>query len=1166
MSEPTNEQDPARSANIPEKSPNSLREEQTLTFWKEKDIFRRTLDRKREGVKDRGEFIFYEGPPTANGRPGIHHLEARAFKDAIPRYKTMQGYYVRRKGGWDTHGLPVELQVEKELGLKSKKEIEKYGIAAFNEKCKESVWSYVTEWERFTDRMGYWVDLKDPYVTYRNPYMESIWNIIRHVDDRGLLYKDYKVLPWCPRCQTALSSHELAQGYHDVKDLSVTVKFRLKIQDPRFKNEQEFPVYFLAWTTTPWTLPGNVGLAVNPKIDYVEIEKKDMGDGKLVRFILAKDLAPKIFKGQEYSVTREVIGKDLIGLEYEPLYPFLGDNISGSEREKLENAFKVYGADFVTTADGTGIVHTAVMYGQDDFELGTKVGLPKYHLVNEDGTFRDEAGFLAKMFVKDEATDVAIIKDLAGRGLLFSKEKYEHSYPFCWRCKTPLIYFARDSWYIRMSDLKKKLVKENEGIHWEPEHIKEGRFGEWLGDIKDWAISRERYWGTPLPVWICEGCGQRKVAGSIDDISLKPRNIYFVMRHGEAENNAKDILDSNLDSKSYLTESGRAEALKTALALKKEKIDLIFASPLARTAETAKIVKDALGLKDGQVILDERLKEMEQGKWSGKSRAAFDEEFPLSKRYDDMPVDVESYLSIKRRVGSFLHEIEEKHSDKRILFVTHASPAMMLMAAALGYDKEQSLELEREHYIAKAEARRLDFKILPHDDNCELDLHRPYIDAVKIPCACGKEMSRVKEVLDVWFDSGSMPFAQDHYPFENEKYIDNSGYPADFISEAIDQTRGWFYTLHAIGALTGKGKAFKNVICLGHILDKEGKKMSKSVGNAVDPWAMMDRYGADALRLWMYSVNQPGDSKNFDEKTVDEINKKVFNLAANVLAFYEMYAGASSQLPAPSSKDILDLWILARLDQLVETVTVGLDEYRFFEPVRSIREFIADLSQWYIRRSRDRFKSENEEDRQNALMTTRYVLVTLAKVMAPFAPFFAEHLYKGANGQRDSVHLESWPEISGAVKGKARIQILADMQKVRDLSTRGLEARMAAKINVRQPLRALRVRDDVALTETATEILKQELNVKDIVWGADIEGDVELDLTMTPELKEEGEVRELVRRIQDLRKEKGLKVSDKAVLTITKDMEAIAIKNKELLMSATKLSDIVLGEGFGIKP
>ena len=1139
------------------KSESASREEAVLKLWQEKDIFQKSLE-KNEGKK---EFVFYEGPPTANGKPGIHHLEARAFKDAIPRYKTMRGYHVRRKGGWDTHGLPVELQVEKELGLTSKKEIEEYGVEKFNQKCRESVWQYRDIWEKFTHRIGYWVDTKNPYVTYENSYIESVWNILSKVEDQKLLYKDYKVLPWCPRCGTALSSHELAQGYQDDKDLSVTAKFKIvgPASHKAMQDKQE-NMYFLAWTTTPWTLPGNVGLAVGENIDYVKVQVLDNSQSEIKDkeiFILAKEILNKenLFSSP-YTVVGEVKGKDLVGLEYEPLYPYF-KNLA-PKNLNLETAYKVYVADFVNTEDGTGIVHTAVMYGQDDFELGTKVGLPKFHLVKEDGHFKDGMDFLSGRFVKDEEVAIDIIKDLAHRGLLFKKEKYEHSYPHCWRCKTALIYYARDSWYIKMESIKDKLVKENESINWEPSHIKEGRFGEWLRGLKDWAISRERYWGTPLPVWESED-GERIVVDSVDTLkkyTKKSGNKYFVMRHGEAEHNLTGSVSLDPNAENHLTENGKKQTVEFAQKLKGNGIDMIVASPFVRTKETAKIVAETLGLSEKDISYDNRLVEFNTGDFGGKTWTEFHKVLPKTvENFDKKMPGGESHADVKKRVGDFLYDIDKKYSGKNILVITHGGPAWMMFAGASGYTKDQTLSMVHEsngfHYLQNSEFKELSFVPLPHNENYELDLHKPFIDSVELE-RDGKKFKRVKEVLDVWFDSGAMPFAQDHYLKQgkgnSEQGIVNKdfqpykglfkkqrGYPADFICEAIDQTRGWFYTLHAIGALMGTGKAYKNVICLGHILDGEGKKMSKSLGNIVDPWEMIEKYGADTLRLWMYSVNQPGDSKNFDEKTVLELNRKFFGLLYNVLAFYELYRDVKLEPSAYSLKpdNVLDQWILARLDQLVESSTKNMDNFKLLEPVREMRDFIDDLSTWYLRRSRDRLK----EGSLSAKMTLYAVLKTLAKLVAPFAPFSAEDMWQKLKTESDveSVHLSNWPEA-----GKINKDIIEKMIITREICNIGNADRKNKNIPVKQPVGNIFIKPDgvfnlIEKDGQLIELIKQELNGKNVKFNYPLEANtlnVQIDTNITLELKREGEYRELLRSVQDMRKEKGLKPSDTISLSL----------------------------------
>jgi len=1066
--------------NTTKKSEAAIREETILQFWTENKIFEKSLDKKSPD----GEYIFYEGPPTANGKPGIHHLEARAFKDAIPRYKTMRGFHVRRKGGWDTHGLAVEIQTEKKLGLNSKKAIEEYGVAKFNQECKESVWEYLDVWNKFTKRIGFWLDQDNPYVTYHNDYIESVWNIVKKVDDQKLLYKDYKVVPWCPRCGTALSSHELAQGYEDVKDLSVYVKFKII----------GFPdAYFLAWTTTPWTLPGNVALAVGKDIIYVEIKVADE------ILVLAKDRL-SIIEGS-YEIIAEHKGKDMVGMQYEPLFPFLSDNIA--EKSKLEKAYKIYVADFVNTVDGTGIVHTAVMYGQDDFELGTRVGLPKHHLVNLEGKFIKDTGFLEGRFVRE--TDpkgkptlaVDIIEDLKKRNLFFKQENYKHSYPHCWRCHTALIYYARDSWYIRMSDpkIKKKLISENKKINWEPAYIRDGRFGEWLREIKDWAISRERYWGTPLPIWL-NSDGEKIVVDSLETLkkySKKSNNKYFIMRHGEAIDNAKHVFDPKGDPNNHLTDKGKEEILSTCQNLKKEKIDMIFASPFIRTRETAEIVKRELQLADNRLVIDERLHEFNESEES----------------------------EVRIRMGEIIFELEKQHRGKKILIISHGNPLWVLEKIAAWHKSDDFSEYKM---LQTAEVKELPFIPFPHDQNFELDLHRPFIDEIVL-WEKDKEFRRVKEVMDVWLDSGVMPFAQDHYPFENKKWVDGKGYPADYICEAIDQTRGWFYTLHAVGVLMGRGRAYKNVICLGHLLDASGKKMSKSLGNVVDPWVMMEKYGVDTIRLWMYSVNQPGESKNFDEKTITLLHQQVFGLLYNVLAFYELYRDKNLEKDAKvKSKNILDQWILTELAKLVELTTENLDNYKLLEPVRGIRDFIGDLSTWYLRRSRDRIKegAANPANEDGARQTLYFVLKTLAKIMAPFAPFTAEDIWLKLKNKDDleSVHLAEWPRA-----GKIKSKIIEEMKNVREIVSLGLKERQKALLPVRQPLAKLEVKD-LDLGKEYIELIKDELNVKEVRQNKNIEADVAIDKVITLELKDEGRYRELSRAIQEMRKEIKLTPSD----------------------------------------
>ena len=1075
-------------------------EEEVLKFWEQEDIFNKTLDQTKDGEP----FVFFEGPPTANAKPALHHVEARSFKDLIPRFQTMRGKHVMRKAGWDTHGLPVELQIEKALGISGKKQIEsikptvRESIIEFNRLCKESVWQYKDEWEKLTHRMGYWVDMQNPYVTYHNKYIESSWAILKEAWSKDLVYSGYKVLPYCTRCGTALSSHEVAQGYKTVKDTSVFVKFKVKNQEN---------TYILSWTTTPWTLPGNLALAVGKDIDYVKVKVEEEF------WILAKALIA--IAGETAVVVEEIKGKDLVGWEYEPLFeiPFLQN----------EKAYKVYDADFVTTTDGTGVVHTAVMYGEDDYQLGESIGLPKKHTVDEAGNFVDDVPGLAGKYVKAEETEIDIFKHLKSRNMLLKKQKYEHEYPHCWRCSTPLLYYARDSWFIKMSSLREDLIKNNEQISWNPPHIKYGRFGEWLSEVKDWAISRERYWGTPLPIWSCTKCKHHQIVGRVDELKLN-KNHFFFARHGESDSVVQGIHMNYPETRPiHLTELGLKQAQAMADKIKEMGgVDMIIASDLTRTKETAEIVGKTLEM---EVHFDPRLREYDLGVLNGHKLEEFHALFPVNKRWQEAPEGGETYMQLQNRVLDFVSELNAKHNGKRIMLVTHGDVIWLL---------NQYYDINN-HYPQVGEFSEFEISLT--------DLHRPYIDEVKLECEkCGGESVRVSSVMDVWFDSGAMPYAQWHYPFEN-KELAQAQFPADYISEAIDQTRGWFYTLLAISTILGKGPAYKHVICLGHLLDDKGLKMSKSKGNIIDPWTIINKQGIDSLRWFMYSVNQPGDSKLFAEKDLDLIVRKNFMTLWNVLSFYVTYSAFDQWTPSSSNDsklDVLDQWILAKTQELVNEVTAALDGFDAFKSSRKIEEYINELSTWYVRRSRD-------AKGPAVYQTLHQVLKTLALLMAPFTPFLAENIWQvlKQNSDAESVHLAKWPEVKDL--SADQVKLLSSMDAVREAANVALNARKELSVPIRQPLAGLTVvtKVGVDLNSDFIDILLSEINVKEnrpdlaenglattkAYSGSKYVAMLYLDTELTLELKMEGYARSLERIVQDMRKKSGLKVGESVILT-----------------------------------
>ena len=1022
------------------------REKEVGKFWKDNDIFKKSMENRKEGET----YTFYDGPPTANGKPHIGHVLTRVIKDMIPRYRTMKGYMVPRKAGWDTHGLPVELEVEKLLGLDGKEQIEEYGLDPFIKKCKESVWKYKGMWEDFSGTVGFWADMDNPYVTYDDNFIESEWWALKQIWDKKLLYKGFKIVPYCPRCGTPLSSHEVAQGYKAVKERSAVVRFKVVGED----------AYFLAWTTTPWTLPSNVALCVNPDETYCKVKAADGYVYYMAEALLDKVLGglaeKKGVEGKDYEVLETYKGKDLEYKEYEPLYKCAGD----AAKKQNKKAHFVTCDTYVTMSDGTGIVHIAPAFGEDDAKVGRNYDLPFVQFVDGKGDLTEETPY-AGLFVKK--ADPEVLKDLDAEGKLFDAPKFEHDYPFCWRCDTPLIYYARESWFIKMTAVKDDLVRNNNTVNWIPESIGKGRFGDWLENIQDWGVSRNRYWGTPLNIWECE-CGCQHAIGSRDELEKMSGN------------------------------------------------------PKAQTVE----------------------------------------------------------------------------------------------------------------------------------------LHRPYIDEITIKCPkCGKDMHRVPEVIDCWFDSGAMPFAQHHYPFENKDLFEQQ-FPAQFISEAVDQTRGWFYSLMAESTLLFNKAPYENVIVLGHVQDENGQKMSKSKGNAVDPFDALQTHGADAIRWYFYTNSAPWLPNRFHDKAVTEGQRKFMGTLWNTYAFYVLYANIDEFNPMNYTLDydklsVMDKWLLSKLNSTVKAVDDNLDKYRIPEAARALDEFVDEMSNWYVRRSRERFWAKGmEQDKINAYMTLYTALVTICKAAAPMIPFMTEDIYQNLvrsidKDAKESIHLCDFPVVNENHIDK---KLEEDMEDLLEVVVMGRACRNASNIKNRQPIGKMYVKADFNLSEFYTDIIADELNVKNVEFTDDVRafssysfkpqlktvgpkfgkqlgeirqalsaldgnaamdevnanGSLKLDLpsgevvlekddllidiaqtegyvsqsdnkitvvldtNLTPELLEEGFVREIISKIQTMRKEAGFEVMDKITIYAKGNdkVAEIMTKNKDGIISEVMATDLVIGsvEGY----
>ncbi|PIR86169.1 hypothetical protein COU14_00455 [Candidatus Kaiserbacteria bacterium CG10_big_fil_rev_8_21_14_0_10_44_10] len=1136
---------------VSQKSEVALREEEVLAFWNEKDIFNKTLEKESPN----GNFVFYDGPPFATGLPHYGHILAGTIKDAVPRFWTMNGYHVARKWGWDCHGLPVENLIEKKLGLATKRDIEDYGVKNFNEAAREAVLEYRDDWKEIIPRLGRFADMDNDYRTMDASYTESVWWVFNELNKKGLVYEGFKSMHLCPRCGTTLSNFEVNQGYKDIKDIAVTVKLPLV---------DELDTSLLVWTTTPWTLPGNFAAAVHKDVIYskVKVEEEFL--------ILAKERLVQL-GDTAFEVVEEFKGEKLVGRSYVPPFPFWQER----EVENKENAWKIYHADYVEIGtEGTGAVHLAPAYGEEDMKLAQENNIPIAHHVDESGHFMDFIeGFecrLVKPKDDDDAeithldADIEVVRALAAKGILFKKENITHSYPHCWRCDTPLLNYATTSWFVRVTDIKDKLVAENNKVHWVPSHVGDNRFGRWLEGARDWAVSRQRYWGAPLPIWRNPVTKEYKIFGSLEELTShakKSGNKYLVMRHGESQSNVTGEIDAIVDETNPLTENGKQQCLEVTESLKENKVDLIFHSGMQRTRETAEILAKELGLSEDSVIEDVRITELQTGvNLEGKAWEDYESLYATyEEKFTKNIEGIENRFDVQRRAGEFLYEIDKKYEGKTILIVGHASSTLALRAAAEGASMKRSIEMRKAGYLKNAEIMEVPFTPLPHNDNYELDFHRPYIDDYEVFDEDGTRMERVKDVFDCWFESGSMPYGQHHYPFENKERFTKELFPADFIAEGLDQTRGWFYSLIVLGEALFDESPYKNVIVNGLVLAEDGKKMSKKLQNYPDPIELVSRIGSDAIRYYLLSSSIiRGEDLNFSEKEATEQMRKNLGRLHNVLQMYEMFADGTEAVS--DSANVLDRWIVARLNQLINETTEGFKNYELDKATRPITDFIDDLSVWYLRRSRDRLKGQDTEDRKLALGTLRHVLQNLALVMAPSMPFYADYLWMRVKGEGtpESVHLANWPETR-----EVDPVVLGEMSLVREFVTLALEARTKAGVKVRQPLQTLSL--NIEMEPEYSSIIADEINVKEVVGDTSLTERIALDTNITPELKLEGDSRDFIRAVQEMRKAKGLAPSDRISLIVKSSEEGQkVIKTFEAEIKRVVGADaITFGEATG---